>query len=139
MADECRLAALARRSYEVVMGDGIDAWIEEFPAPDFVWDMTGLGLGVYEGREAMRRFYSEWTSSYVDWFIEPHEFEVLSEEVVVNAVRQGGKLRGSDATVVLEFGQLGVWEGGRLKLAANYHSFDEARAAGLAMIAATES
>jgi hypothetical protein len=138
MSEQGRLAALVRRSYEVLMSDGIGTWIELIPAPDFVWEMTPMGLGRHEGPEALRSFYTEWTSSYEEWFIEPGEIEELSDEVVVNAVRQGGKLRGSEGRVVLDYGQLGLWDGERLKLAANYRTLEEARAEGIAMVARRE-
>jgi hypothetical protein len=79
----------------------------------------------------MRRFYVEWTGSYEEWFIEPGEIEEISSEIVVNAVRQGGRLHGSESQVVLDYGQLGIWEGELLKLAANYPGLAEARAAAL--------
>ena len=133
-----RLTALVERSYEVLMNEGIDSWLEQIPGPDFVWEMTPMGLGRHEGNEALRSFFLEWTSSYDEWFIEPGYIEALSDEVVVNAVRQGGRLRGSEGRVVLDYGQLGVWEGERLKLAANYWSFAEARADGIRMVTRTE-
>ena len=117
------------------MSEGIDAWLKEIPAPDFVWDMTGMGLGQRQGKTAMRDFFYEWTGSYEEWFIEPGEIEELSDSVVVNAVRQGGRLHGSEGRVVLDYGQLGVWEGERLKLAANYMSVAEARVEGLKLVA----
>ena len=136
MGDESgRLVALVERSYGVLMNEGIDAWLEEIPASDFVWEMTPMGLGRYEGKAALRDFFLEWTSSYEEWFIEPGVIEELSGAVVVNAVRQGGKLRDSQGRVVLDYGQLGLWEGERLKLAANYWSLDEARADGIKMVA----
>ena len=115
--------------------EGVDAWIEKISAPDFVWDTSALGIGRHEGRAAFRRFYEEWTGSYTEWFIEPGDVEEISDDVVINSVRQGGKLRGSDSSVDLSYGQLGVWEGNRLKLAANYLTVEEARAAALAIVA----
>lgn len=128
------LTALVRHSYNLLMSEGIDAWLEEIPAADFVWEVTPMGLGRHEGKEALRRFFVEWTSSYDDWFIEPGYIEELSAEVVVNAVRQGGRLRGSEGRVVLDYGQLGLWKGEKLKLAANYWSFAEARADAIRMV-----
>ena len=130
-----RLASLVRHSYDVLMTEGVDAWIEQISTPDFVWDVSALGIGRHEGRTAFRRFYVEWTESYTDWFIEPGEVEEISDEVVINAVRQGGRLRGSEGTVELSYGQLGVWEGDRLKLAANYLTVEDARAAALEIVA----
>ena len=126
---------LVRRSYGVLMRDGIDAWLEQIPTEDFVWDMTGMGLGRRHGKKALKDFFCEWTASYEEWFIEPGEIEELSDSVVVNAVRQGGRLRGSEGRVVLDYGQLGVWEGERLKLAANYMSLPDARVEGLGRVA----
>jgi hypothetical protein len=123
------LAELVQRSYSVLTTEGIDAWIEKIPTRDFVWDVTPMGMGRSQGLAAMRRFYVEWTGSYEDWFIEPGEIEEISDEIVINSVRQGGRLHGSHEFVDLRYGQLGVWEGERLKLAANYPSYEAARAA----------
>jgi hypothetical protein len=118
------------------MSEGIDGWLEKVPAEDFVWELTAMGLGRHEGKDAMKRFYLEWTGSYEEWFIQPGKIEELSEEVVVNAVRQGGRLHGSEGNLILDYGQLGVWDGERLKLAANYWTFEEARADGIGMVGA---
>jgi hypothetical protein len=131
-----RLAPLVRRSYSVLMTDGVDAWVERIAAPDFVWDVSPMGLGRHEGHDEFRRFFLDWTSSYEDWYIEPGEIDELSDDVVVNDTTQGGRLHGSDQSVELRYGQLGVWEGDRLKLALSYPSLDEARAAGLEMVSA---
>jgi hypothetical protein len=134
-----RLIELVQLSYATLMNEGIDAWLEKIPTDDFVWDMTAMGLGQRRGMRAMRDFYTEWTGSYEEWFIEPGEIEELSDSVVVNAVRQGGRLLGSEGRVVLDYGQLGLWEGERLKLAANYPSVPEARAEGLAIVVREEA
>jgi len=134
-----RLTALVERSYSILMEEGIDAWIEKVATPDFVWDVSPMGLGRFETHDAFRRFYLDWTSSYEDWFIESGEVEEISDAVAVNPVRQGGRLHGGEQIVDLRYGQLGVWEGDRLKLAVNYPSLGEARAASEAMLLDNEA
>ena len=41
-------------------GDAVMA----FYAPDGVWDMSPMGMGVYEGQAAVRGFIEDWWSSY---------------------------------------------------------------------------
>ena len=35
-----------------------------FYAEDAVWDMSALGMGVFRGRRAIRRFFDEWVGAY---------------------------------------------------------------------------
>lgn len=130
-----RYDELARRAYETFLTEGADAWIERFATPDFVWDMTPMGLGRYDGPEAFRAFFDEWISSFGHWSMEPAEPEEIGDGVVVTAVRQGGTMHGSEHSVELRFAQLGVWEGARLKRMVNYPELEEARSAAAELVA----
>ena len=127
MTHDGRLTQLARRAYATLTAEGADAWDD--PAPDFVWDLTPIGLGRYEGLPAFREFFRDWVSSYDEWFMELLEAEELSDSVIVIAARQGGRMRGSEQSVDFHLAQVGVWEGERLKSVSNFLSWDEARAA----------
>ena len=52
-----------RRRLAAVDSVDIDA-MTSFFAPDAVWDSTPMGLEVYEGRAAIRRFFEDWWGSY---------------------------------------------------------------------------
>jgi hypothetical protein len=59
---EIDLGALARRSIEA---GSIDVAVS-FYAPDGVWDASPWGMGVFEGRAAVRGFFDDWSRSYTD-------------------------------------------------------------------------
>jgi hypothetical protein len=122
-----RLTELARGAYATLTNEGAEAWHD--PSPDFVWDMTPIGLGRYEGIPAFREFFRDWVSSYDDWFMELVDSEELSDSVIVISARQGGRMRGSEQSVEFRLAQVGVWDGERLLSVTNYLELDEARAA----------
>jgi ketosteroid isomerase-like protein len=53
------LVELTRRAYELSSDGDFDALLALFDS-DAVWDMSRVGLGVYQGREAIRRFFEDW-------------------------------------------------------------------------------
>jgi ketosteroid isomerase-like protein len=132
MPAEGRLTERARRAYATLTHEGVDAWTD--PTPDFVWDMTPIGLGRYDGLPAFREFFLDWTSSYDDWYMELLEAEELSDSVIVLDARQGGRMRGSEQSLEFRLAQVGVWEGGRLKSVVNFLDLDEARAAAAELV-----
>jgi hypothetical protein len=129
------LAELAAQCIAELEFHTIDAWIERYLAPGFVWDTEPMGLGVRcEGPAAFREFFDEWTGAYSDWFLETEEVRALSDEVVVLGMRQGGRPHGSDQSVEFRYGAVGVWRDGRCEATINYLTFDEALAAAREML-----
>jgi hypothetical protein len=129
------LAELAAQCIAELEFDTIDAWIERYLAPGFVWDVEPMGLGVRcEGPAAFREFFDEWTGAYSSWFLETEEVRALSDEVVVLGMRQGGHPHGSDQTVELRYAAVGVWSGRRCVATINYPTLDEALAAAREML-----
>jgi ketosteroid isomerase-like protein len=100
-----------------------------FYAADAVWDMSTLGLGVYEGREAIRRFFEDWTSSYEAFELEPEEIVGLGSGVVIAVIRQNARPVGSSAHVELRYASVSVWVAGLNVRTTNYRDIDEGRAA----------
>jgi hypothetical protein len=125
---EADLTELTRRAFRTLSDEGVDAWVERFTTPDFVWDVEPMGLGRFEGRAASKQFYDDWVSSYEDWFSEAVEVEQLGDRVTLVDVRQGGRLRGSQP-VEFRWAQLGLWRGDRIHKVINYLSLDDARVA----------
>jgi hypothetical protein len=125
---EADLTELTRRAFRTLREEGVDAWLERFTTPDFVWDVEPMGLGRFEGRAASKQFYDDWVSSYEDWFSEAVEVEQLGDRVTLVDVRQGGRLRGSQP-VEFRWAQLGLWRGDRIHTVINYLTLDDARAA----------
>ena len=88
------LVELTRRAYEYASDRNWDALLSFYGA-DSVWDMSPLGLGIYEGPAAIRRFFEEWTGSYDKWEQELEEVLDLGNGVVVSVLRQNARLPGS--------------------------------------------
>jgi hypothetical protein len=129
------LAELAAQCLADLGTETIDEWIERYLAPGYVWDVEPMGLGVRcEGPAAFREFYEDWTGSYSDWFLEPEEIRVLSDEIVVSRMRQGGRPHGSDQIVELRYSAVGVWRDRRCESTVNYLTFNEALAAAQDML-----
>jgi hypothetical protein len=129
------LAELAAQALSEIETATIDDWIERYLAPGYVWDVQPMGLGVRcEGLAAFREFFTDWTGSYSDWFIEPEEVRVVSDEVVVSRMRQGGRPHGSDQIVELRYSAVGVWRDRRCEMTVNYLTFEEALAAARDML-----
>jgi ketosteroid isomerase-like protein len=57
------LVELTRRAYELSSDGDFDTLLALFDS-DAVWDMSHVGLGVYQGREAIRRFFEDWRAPY---------------------------------------------------------------------------
>jgi ketosteroid isomerase-like protein len=49
---------LTRRTFEVGNRRDFDA-VVSFWRPDYVWDLSPMGLGIYEGAEAIRAFFED--------------------------------------------------------------------------------
>jgi ketosteroid isomerase-like protein len=123
------LVELQRRLTEAANRRDLDA-LMAFYASDAVYDMSPIGMGVFEGQAAARGFIEDWWCSY-----EEHEFEVkealdLGNGVGFRALIQKGRPVGSSGEVQLTYGAVGVWEDGKIVRMTNYNDIDEARAAG---------
>ena len=62
-----------------------------FFAPDSVWDMSRGGLGVIEGRDAIRAFFEEWWAAYEDHETEAEEIRDLGKGVAFAVFVQRGR------------------------------------------------
>ena len=125
--DREALEERVRRGYEVFIAEGEGPWLDEFTTPDFVCDVEPLGLGEYRGREAYRRFYEDWVSSYDAWSLEVEEHEVAGEGMTVTGLLQTGTPHDSDQLVEFRWGQLSLWEGDRISRVINFSTVEEAR------------
>jgi ketosteroid isomerase-like protein len=100
-----------------------------FYAPDCVYDMSPVGMGVFEGQAAVRGFIEDWWASY-----EEHEFEAeetldLGNGVGFRVLIQKGRPLGSSGEVELRYAAVTVWEDGKIARNTNYTDIDKARAA----------
>jgi ketosteroid isomerase-like protein len=100
-----------------------------FWGPDPVWDMSPMGMGVFEGLAAIRSFYADWMGAYEDYRIEAEEIYDLGNGVTFGVVVQQGRPMGSGGTVKLRYGTFTTWMDGKAERVWNYPDIDEARTA----------
>jgi ketosteroid isomerase-like protein len=100
-----------------------------FYAPDAVLDMSARGLGIFEGRAAIRGFWEDYYRSFEDLKFELEEAHDLGDGVMFAVVRQSARPTGSGARVQTREAWVSVWEGGVFMRGSSYSDIDEARAA----------
>jgi ketosteroid isomerase-like protein len=100
-----------------------------FYSTDAVFDMSPVGLGVYEGREAIRRFYEDWLRAYEDSQILVEEVVQLDEGIVLAVFRQDARPTGSSHRVRVRTTWVYEWVAGTVVRVTNYPATDQARAA----------
>jgi ketosteroid isomerase-like protein len=100
-----------------------------FYAPDGVYDMSPIGMGVFEGQAAARGFIEDWWRSYEEQEFEAEETLDLGNGVGFRVLIQKGRPVGSSGEVQLRYAAVGVWEDGKIVRMTNYGDIDEARAA----------
>jgi ketosteroid isomerase-like protein len=122
-----------RRMIEAFNRRDFDAALS-FYAPDAVFEMAPLGLGVLVGdrvigHEAIRKSWEDLTESFEDFEFEIEHFHDLGSGVTfgVNVVR--GRPHGSDAVVESRGAVVAIRRDGRIARVTTYQDFDEARAA----------
>ena len=82
-------------------GDAVMA----FYAPDGVWDMSPMGMGVYEGQAAVRGFIEDWWSSYEKLGLDAEETLDLGNGVGFRVLFQKGRPVGSGGELELRYQQ----------------------------------
>ena len=122
------LVEFARRRVDAADSRDIDAMMS-FLAPDAVWDSTPMGLEVFEGSAAIRRFLEDWWGTWADHSIEVEQVVDLGRGVVFAPVREDGRLVGSDSRVEHRRGLVFLFVRGVVARHTAYRDIDEARAA----------
>jgi ketosteroid isomerase-like protein len=112
--------AADRRELDVLMA---------FYAPDAVYDMSPIGMGVFEGEAAARGFIEDWWCSYEEHMFEARETLDLGNGVGFRVLIQKGRPVGSSGEVELLYAAVGVWEDGKIVRMTNYNDLDEGRRA----------
>jgi ketosteroid isomerase-like protein len=122
------LVELQKRLTAATNRGDVDA-IVAFYAPDAVYDMSPVGMGVFEGQAAARGFIEDWWISYEESEFEAEETLDLGNGVGFRVLVQKGRPVGSSGAVQLRYATVSVWEGGKIARITNYTDIDEARAA----------
>ena len=122
------LVELARRTVETASKGDLDAMMA-FYTSDAVWDMSPLGMGMFEGQAAVRGFMEDWLASYEEWELQVVEVQDLGHAVTLGVLVQKGRPVGSSGEVELRYASVSEWEDGKIARITNYTDMDEARAA----------
>ena len=98
-------------------------------APDGVWDLSAVGLGIYEGWAAIREFLGGWWANWEDHHHEIQESLDLGHGVVFAALWEDGRPVGSLARVQARAGYVYEWAQGKIVRTTTYTDTAQARAA----------
>lgn len=98
-----------------------------FSKSDAVWDASPVGLGIHEGREAMRAFFEDWLASYEDFEQVSTEFREFGNGVTLDVKRQRARLVGSNESVEIHFAAVTAWTDGLVERIITYTDIAEAR------------
>jgi ketosteroid isomerase-like protein len=118
---------LLHRTLEAANRRDFDAMTRYF-TPDGVWDTTPLGMGVFEGREAIRTFLADWIGAYEDYTVKAEEVRDLGGVTFALLVQQG-RPSGSGGFVSLRYVSVTTWRNGLAERSTQYTDIEEARAA----------
>jgi ketosteroid isomerase-like protein len=98
-------------------------------APDTVYDMSLVGMSVFEGQAAARGFIEDWWTSYEESEFEAEETLDLGNGVGFRVLVQKRPPVRSSGEVQLRYGAVSVWEDGKIGRITNHTDIHEARAA----------
>lgn len=122
------LVELTRQAFEAGNRHDLDA-IMSFHAPEAVWDLSDLGLGIFDGVAAIRGFVEDWFATWQDLVLERAEIVDLGRGVVYSPVREEGRLAGGDAHVEQHRGWVMLWVQGKIARIEIYLDVDQGAAA----------
>jgi ketosteroid isomerase-like protein len=132
MADESTtpdLVALTRLRYEIVDRSlNFDA-IAAFYLPDAVMDLSHVGLGTYEGVDAVGAVLTDYWRTWEEHHHYVEEILDLGNGVVFASLREDGRLKGSNSFVEGHTAWITEWVEGKIARNTSYPAADEARAA----------
>ena len=97
--------------------------------PDAAWDTSPTGGPVFEGHDALRSLFEDWTAPYVELHQELETFCDLGCGVTFGVIAQRARLIGSDGWISFPYAGVAIWAGARVERLTVYAEIDEARAA----------
>jgi ketosteroid isomerase-like protein len=121
------LERLTRRTIDAYIREdfaGVTALYRE----DVVWDSTAIGLGVYEGREAVRTLFEDWMAAFDDFSQTLETFHHAGNGVTVAVYRQRSCPKGSTGHVEFTFALVTTWTDGLVERVVPFTDLEEARA-----------
>ena len=119
---------IVRQAIEAYNGRDWDRCMA-FYAPDYVFDATNRGFGVFEGRALGRRVAEAWVRTFDEFEIDSREVSDLGRGVILTVQLTRGRPPGTTSYVENWEAFVVVVEDGRIVRTTNYSDIDEARAA----------
>jgi ketosteroid isomerase-like protein len=123
------LVELVRSMFESMDHDFDFDAIAGFAVPEVVWDLSDMGLGIYEGIAACREFIEGYWAIWEDHHHKIEEILDCGHGVLSVAIWEDGCPKGSDARVQMRHLQVFEWVRGKIIRITGYPDIDEARAA----------
>ena len=124
---------IVRQAYELV-NDGLEILPRELFDPDYEFDARDVvpRYGVIRGYEAVRAALLEYWQSFEDFSLEFKEVVHADEKRVVTAVRDGGRIKGSDAEIWNDLFHVWTFRDGKILRVSSHNEKSRAlKAAGL--------
>ena len=112
------VAATNARDFEAVIS---------FYAPDASLDAWGIGM--HQGRAAIRGLYEDWWAMYEDHQQEAKEIRDLGNGVIFVVVLQRARLPDTTGALHNRYAAVATWVNGLIEKQTNYQDIDKAHAA----------
>lgn len=122
------LVELARRVEDAGNRGDLDEAMSFF-APDAVWDLSPMGIGIVEGRAAIRRYLEDWLRAYDYVTSESEEAHDLGSGVGFQVHTQPARPRGSSGEVHQRSARVVLTVDALIARVTSYTEIDEGRAA----------
>jgi len=122
------LSELARRFCDCLERRDYDATLSFF-APNPVWDMSEMGMGIFEGRVPVRGLLEDWNGSYDEWEIDLETLLDLGYGVGYAVAMERARPTGSTGRVQLRYAAVVLFVGDLIAVAKTYPDIDDALAA----------
>jgi ketosteroid isomerase-like protein len=120
------LVELAQRLEGAMRAGGNLDLIVSLYADDAMYDMSATGLGVFEGRAAIRRFYEDFRSSYETFEFEYEDVRDLGHGVSFFVIINRGRPHGSAHWLEVRYAAVVIWAGGLIARMTVYGDNDVA-------------
>jgi ketosteroid isomerase-like protein len=118
---------IIRRATEAFNSDGLDG-LAEFWHPEIDWraiEGAPDDIGVFSGRDAMRRYYGEWLGMFDEVRNEADEIIDAGDQVVV-AHHASGKQKRTGIPVDMHYAVVYTMESGKMRRGREYATRSEA-------------
>jgi ketosteroid isomerase-like protein len=119
---------IVRRAIDAYTRQDYDG-METFYAPDYVFDATHRGFGVFEGRTLARKVGEAWVRTFDEFEMDVREVSDLGGGIVFTLQLTRGRPSGTTSYVEGWEAFVMVLEDGVIVRNTNYSDIDEARAA----------